>query len=98
MIIEIPDTAIEQLADRLADRLLERVEQGGNTAGTPWKNMEEAAEYTRLPFDTFKKLAADGTFRSHGRRRKVFHVSDLDRGLGFVPPGDAPTPLRRNAA
>jgi hypothetical protein len=86
MNLELPDTLLDALTDRIADAVAARLDDEGRGAGgSPWKRMEEAAEYTRIPLGTFKKLAASGHFPSHGDRRKVFHVAELDRALGYIP-------------
>lgn len=98
MKVEVPDALVDKLADGVAERLAARLAAAGSSgAGTPWRTTEEAIEYTRLPRSTFEKLAAQGVFggRREGRR-SVFHVSELDRGLGYIPREGGATPLRRS--
>lgn len=87
MNLELPDELVDQVAEVIAERVAARVEAKAGGGGTPWMNTGEAIEYTRLPRGTFEKMAARGVFgRGHGQgRRRVYHRSELDRGLGYVP-------------
>jgi excisionase family DNA binding protein len=56
---------------------------------------DEAIAYTRIPAGTFRKWVAAGRIPAHGGRRKLFHRTDLDAALGYVP---ASAPLRATQA
>lgn len=77
--IEIPDAFLDALAHRLASRLAEQLT--APYEGSPWMTFEEAAEYTRVPTGTFRKLSANGTFTAHGGKRKIYHRQELDAAL-----------------
>jgi hypothetical protein len=81
--IEIPDAFLDALARRLASRLAEQIadQLTAPHEGSPWMTFEEAVEYTRVPAGTFRKLSADGTFTSHGGKRKIYHRQELDAAL-----------------
>ena len=81
--IEIPDAFLDALAHRLASRLAEQLT--APYEGSPWMTFEEAAEYTRVPAGTFRKLSADGTFTAHGGKRKIYHRQELDAALLSLP-------------
>ena len=85
---------IDALADAVAERLLARLGHATSRVESPWRTTAEAIEYTRLPEGTFRKLAAAGRFPSHGGRRKLFHVDELDRALGYTDAG-RPSAIRR---
>lgn len=83
--VEIPDALLDALAHRLAEQLAGRLadQLAGSVLpeGSPWMTFEEAVEYTRVPAGTFRKLSADGTFSTHGGKRKVYHRQELDTAL-----------------
>jgi excisionase family DNA binding protein len=85
--IEIPDAFLDALAHRLASRLAEQMadQLTAPYEGSPWMTFEEAAEYTRVPAGTFRKLSADGTFTAHGGKRKIYHRHELDAALLSLP-------------
>jgi hypothetical protein len=92
----LPDEFVDALADAVTERIIARLP--ASQRESPWKTMDEAIEYTRIPEGTFRKLCASGAVPSHGGRRKVFHVDELDAALGYAraeSAGGPPAPLRR---
>ena len=98
--IEIPDSFLDVIVERLAAPLAKRL--AGEIQVTPhrtWMRLEEAVDYTRIPKGTFEKLAAEGLFKAHGGKTKVYHRDELDEALkGYAAPsrpGTRPIPLRK---
>ena len=85
---------IDALADAVAERLVARLGGATGRVESPWRTTAEAIEYTRLPEGTFRKMAASGRLPSHGGRRKLFHVDELDRALGYASAA-RPSAVRR---
>jgi hypothetical protein len=62
----------------LADEMNRRTE--GRTPG-PWLSAEEAAEYTRIPYPSFRKIAKRIPRRRYGEQSFVYHRDELDAWL-----------------
>ncbi len=75
------DRLAEELATRVAAQLAKRET---SPASSPWMDMGEAIEYTRIPAGTFRKWVAAGRIPAHGGRRKLFHRAELDAALGYA--------------
>jgi excisionase family DNA binding protein len=95
--LELPDSALDALAEAIAERVATTVE-GLIDAGSPWMTTEEAIEYTRIPPGTFRQRVAAGEIPSHGGRTHIFHRDEVDRALGYVPRQGHVAPLRRTSA
>ena len=76
------DRLVDEVATRVAAELAGRALQ---PRSSPWMQMEEAIEYSRIPAGTFRKWVAAGRIPAHGGRRKVFHREEIDAALGFDP-------------
>jgi hypothetical protein len=99
-VIEIPDSFLDVIVERLAAPLAKRL--AGEIQATPlptWMRLDEAVEYTRIPKGTFEKLAAEGFFKGYGGKTKVYNREELDKALkGYAATSRAatrPIPLRK---
>jgi hypothetical protein len=99
-VIEIPDSFLDVIVHRLAGPLAKHL--AGEIQAFPdrtWMRLDGAVEYTKIPKGTFEKQAAEGFFKAHGGKTKVYHRDQLDEALlGYAPrlrAGTQPTPLRK---
>lgn len=95
MLIEVPDSLLKEFAAHIAAN----VELPAGNALPQWMRLDEAVEYTKIPKGTFEKMAADGFFKAHGGKTKVYDRDQLTEALrGYAAsPGAAkrPIPLRK---
>ena len=92
------DAFVGAIVDGVAERVLEllRGQQDDAGAGSPWMTVEEAAEYSRIPLGTFRRLAASGAIPSHSSgKRHLFHRAEVDEALLGYARGTNVTPLRK---
>ncbi len=59
----------------LADEVTRRTE--GRTP-SPWLDAKEASAYTRIPYETFRKLATDIPRHRYSEQGWVYHRNELD--------------------
>jgi excisionase family DNA binding protein len=89
--------AIEELVD---ERVAAALEPATDGSGSPWLDVDQAAEYLRVSTRTVERRVAGGRVRSTtiGRRR-LFHRDDLDELAGAATREDVTpaTPPRRRA-
>ncbi len=95
MPIEVPDTLLDALADRLAAMVADRLTVLPGSPTSPWMTFEDVAAYTKIPRGTLRKLSADGTFKAHGGKRKLYHRDEVDAALLGVSGGAARSSRRR---
>jgi Helix-turn-helix domain len=98
MQVEVPDALLDALADRLASKVADRLAIPRLPSASPWMTFEELATYTKIAKGTLRKLGAEGTFKAHGGKRKLYHREEVDAallGLSHVPRLSRPIVLRR---
>jgi hypothetical protein len=84
---------LDQLATEVATRVAGQLaERNASHELSPWMNMAEAIEYTRIPAGTFRKWVA-ARLPAHGGRRNLFRRAELDAALGYPGNGLAPSEL-----
>ncbi len=86
---------LDEILDALAARIAALLPDAAAQPATPWMDTEGAIAYTQMRAGTFREWVAAGRFIKHGGKRALFHRDELDRALGYVPPGI--TQLRRAA-
>ena len=93
--IELPNGALEALAQRAADIVIERL-RDEHPNGSPWLSMAEAAEYLRVSKRQVQRLVSDDRVRSSfvGRRR-LLHRDDLDKAATGEDVAPTTSPHRR---
>jgi hypothetical protein len=68
---------VDEIASEVADRIRDDLTQEPKAV----LNKQEAIEFTRLAKGTFEKRAADGTFRGHGGKTKVYLRKELEEAI-----------------
>ena len=81
MQVEVPDALLDALADRLASKVADRLAIPRPPSASPWMTFEELATYTKIAKGTLRKLGAEGTFKAHGGKRKLYHREEVDAAL-----------------
>lgn len=77
--IELSDSFLDQIAERLAPRLAAHMPAGDGTS--PWMTFEELCEYTKIPKGTLRHLVAKGEIPKYGRKTHTFHRDEVDEAL-----------------
>jgi excisionase family DNA binding protein len=77
--LDLSDDVLEAIAQRAAEIVLERLD--GQTNGSPWLTIREAADYLHTSTRNVHRFVEHGRLRpSYGTgRRPLFRRDDLDR-------------------
>lgn len=87
---------VDAVADRVVEKLRALEPAAAEGGGSPWMTVEEAAEYSRIPLGTFRRLSAEGAIPSHSSgKRHVYHRAEVDEALLGYARGANVTPLRK---
>jgi len=97
MQVEVSDALLDALADKLASKVADQLAIPPLPV-SPWMTFEELAAYTKIAKGTLRKLSAEGTFKTHGGKRKLYHREEVDAallGLSHAQRLSRPIVLRR---
>jgi hypothetical protein len=77
-----PPSGLSPEQEAFARRVAQLVaEAAASDRNSPWLDMKQAIVYSRIPEGTFRKWAASGRIPSHGGKRRLFYIPELDRAL-----------------
>ncbi len=88
----------DEFFDALAEAVASKVAASlpAPAPGSPWMQVEEAAEYSRIALGTFRQLSAEGKIPSHSAgRRRLYHRDEVDEALLGYARTSKVTTLRR---
>jgi len=89
MRLELNDSALDALAERLADKLAARLAPPGVHAATPWMGAQAAADYIGCSLSRVRKLTMLGDLPTHrDGGRVLYRRDDLD---SYIRSGGAST-------